>query len=167
MVAQLTQAAFHPELPDGAAKTATMDFCWGGGVSFRYATLQPKLDAAVAFYGAPPDTSALASIRAPVLGLYGGDDARVNGHDPEAEMTRLGKIYGQEIHDCAGHAFLQRQTERDGKNRNATESGSGGGRSHQYDVSSGGERFVINTVVATAGAPITLILNWQPPSTTP
>ena len=45
--------------------------------------------------------------------------------------------------------------------------GSGGNQSHQYDVSSDGKRFLINTVVSSAGAPITLILNWQPPSTTP
>lgn len=42
-----------------------------------------------------------------------------------------------------------------------------GAQSHQYDVSSDGERFLINTVIGSAGAPMTLILNWQPPNTTP
>lgn len=40
--------------------------------------------------------------------------------------------------------------------------GSGGSQSHQYDVSSDGRKFVINTVVDASSAPITLVLNWAP-----
>ena len=122
----LDAAWSHAEsLARWSGKAATMGICSGGGVAFRYATTQPALAATVVFYGPSPDSSALASIGAPVLGLYGGDDARVNATIPDAaaEMTRLGKIYEQEIYDGAGHAFLQRQTERDGKNRSATEKG--------------------------------------------
>lgn len=106
-------------------KTATIGFCWGGGESFRYAVNQPALDAAILFYGTSPETSTLARIRAPVLGLYGGDDERVNATipDADAEMKRLGKVYEQEIYEGAGHAFLSRQAERDGANQRATEKG--------------------------------------------
>ena len=44
---------------------------------------------------------------------------------------------------------------------------SGGGQSHQYDVSRDGERFLINTVVEVPSAPLTLLLNWQRPNTAP
>jgi carboxymethylenebutenolidase len=111
------------ELPAADGKSATVGFCWGGGASFAYATVQPNLEAAVVFYGTSPDTDRLASIEAPVLGLYGGDDARVNMtiDAAAAEMKRLDKIFEFEIYDGAGHAFLQRQKERDGANRRATE----------------------------------------------
>ena len=39
-----------------------------------------------------------------------------------------------------------------------------GGPRQQYDVSSDGQRFVVNTVVEEASSPITLILNWKPPT---
>jgi len=117
--------AHAPSLEGWNGKSATMGICWGGGVSFRFATRTPELAAAVVFYGESPDTSTLSSVRAPVLGLYGGDDARINETIPEAaaEMARLGRVYEREVYDGAGHAFLQRQTENDGSNRNATENG--------------------------------------------
>ena len=33
---------------------------------------------------------------------------------------------------------------------------------HQYSVSPDGQRFLINSQIATAASPITLVLNWQP-----
>ena len=112
-------------LPAANGKSATMGFYWGGGQSFAYATSQRDLDAAIVFYGTSPEIVALSSIRAPVLGLYGGDDERVNATIPAAEdqMHELGKIYEVERYDGAGHAFLSRQSERDGANLRATEKG--------------------------------------------
>ena len=43
-------------------KTATIGFCWGGGESFRYAVNQPKLDAAIVFYGTSPETSTISRV---------------------------------------------------------------------------------------------------------
>ena len=64
--------------PSAGTSSGTVGFCWGGGTSFACAVHQPQLDAAVVYYGTPPqDLSTLAAVRAPVLGLYGGDDARV------------------------------------------------------------------------------------------
>lgn len=105
-------------------RVATVGFCWGGSTSFSYAVAQPKLDAAVVYYGsAPADSAAYAKIGAPVLGLYGGDDARVNATIPaaEAEMKKLGKRYVVHIYDGAGHGFLRQQTGRDGANMKASE----------------------------------------------
>ncbi len=110
-------------LPAANGRSATLGFCWGGGRSFAYAVARPALNAAVVFYGASPETSALASIHAPVLGLYGGDDARVNAtiEPSAAELKRLGKTYEYEIYEGAGHGFLRQQTGREGQNLRATE----------------------------------------------
>jgi carboxymethylenebutenolidase len=110
-------------LPAANGKVATIGFCWGGGVSFAYAAAQPALDGAVVYYGTSPEAPALAQIRAPVLGHYGGDDARVNATilPADAEMRRLGKAYEPHIYAGAGHGFLRQQEGRDGANRKATE----------------------------------------------
>ena len=71
----------------------TIGFCWGGGQSFRYATNNPKLRAAVVAYGPAPDTADLKKIQAPVLGIYGENDERINASLPmvTAEMQSAGK----------------------------------------------------------------------------
>ena len=62
-------------------------------------------------------------MKAPVLGLYGSDDARVNAtiEPVAAEMKKLGKTYETEIYDGAGHGFLRQQTGREGANLKASE----------------------------------------------
>ena len=95
----------------------------GGGKSFSYAAAQPELNAAVVYYGTSPDVKEFGSIKAPVLGLYGGDDARVNATvGPAAEeMKKLGKVYEVEIYEGAGHGFLRQQDGRDGANMRASQ----------------------------------------------
>jgi carboxymethylenebutenolidase len=109
-------------LPAANGKSATLGFCWGGGKSFAYAASQPALDAAVVFYGSPPEPADLARIKAPVLGHYGGDDARVNATvgPAEAEMKKLGKSYEPHTYEGAGHGFLRAQEDREGANLKAT-----------------------------------------------
>jgi carboxymethylenebutenolidase len=112
------------KLPAASGTSATLGFCWGGSTSFTYATAQPGLNAAVVYYGSSPaDAAKLAAIEAPVLGLYGGDDARVNATiEPAAlEMKKLGKTYETHVYDGAGHGFLRQQGGRDGANMRATE----------------------------------------------
>jgi carboxymethylenebutenolidase len=110
-------------LPAATAKSATIGFCWGGSSSFAYASGQPGLDAAVVYYGSSPEAERLAGVKAPVLGLYGGDDARVNAtiEPAAAELKKLGRTYEYEIYDGAGHGFLRDQQGREGANRKATE----------------------------------------------
>jgi carboxymethylenebutenolidase len=116
-------AAYATKLPAATARFGVVGFCWGGGMSFLYATEQPNLGAAVVYYGVSPATAALARVRAPVLGLYGGDDARVNATIPAAqeELKRLGKRYEVELYDGAGHAFLRQQDAREGANLRAAQ----------------------------------------------
>jgi carboxymethylenebutenolidase len=116
-------ARYATGLPAATKSHGTVGFCWGGSTSFFYATAQSALSAAVIYYGTSPDTAALSAVRAPVLGLYGGDDARVNATIPEAEaeMQRLGKSYEKEIYEGAGHGFLRQQEGREGANLKATQ----------------------------------------------
>lgn len=87
----------------------TIGFCWGGGQSFRYATNNPNLRAAVVCYGPAPDSAALRRIQAPVLGIYGEDDARITGSLPTvvAEMQSAGKTFSHEVFPGTGHGFLK------------------------------------------------------------
>jgi carboxymethylenebutenolidase len=114
-------AAYATGLPAATEDVAAVGFCWGGSTSFRVATEWPELDAAVVFYGSSPPSRALSRIQAPVLGLYGGDDARVNATVPEARetMEALGKAYEVNIYEGAGHGFLRNRSGRDGANRRA------------------------------------------------
>lgn len=109
-------------LPAAAPRVASVGFCWGGEASFLLATAWPELDGAAVYYGTSPPTDALSAIEASVLGLYGGDDNRVNSTIPAAqdEMERLGKMYEPLIFDGAGHGFLRAQDGQDGANMEAS-----------------------------------------------
>jgi carboxymethylenebutenolidase len=68
-------------------KLAVTGYCWGGRIVWLYATHQPRVKAGVAWYGRlvgetdplhpknPVDLA--ASLKAPVLGLYGGADSGI------------------------------------------------------------------------------------------
>src|SRR5207248_10026633 len=77
-------AQYGMSLPAAQKKYGIVGFCWGGGVSFAHAVHAPDLGASVVYYGVSPKTSDLASVRAPVLGLYPGTDARADAHRPAA-----------------------------------------------------------------------------------
>jgi carboxymethylenebutenolidase len=87
----------------------TIGFCWGGGQSFRYATNNPNLRAAVVCYGPAPDSADIRRIQAPVLGIYGENDARITGSLPTvvAQMQSAGKTFAHEIYPGTGHGFLK------------------------------------------------------------
>ncbi len=99
-------------IPSSNKKVATIGFCWGGGTSFRYALSQPALNAAVSYYGPmPTDAAAYENAKAPILGLYGGNDNRVNATiDPaKAELAKHHVTYEPHIFEGGGHGFLRQQ----------------------------------------------------------
>ena len=104
-------AKYAMSLPAAQPKYGIVGFCWGGGRSFLHATSAPGLGASVVYYGSPPTAEQMAAIKAPVLGLYGGNDARINATIPAADsaMKRLGKSYEYHVFDGAGHGFLRGQ----------------------------------------------------------
>ena len=114
-------AQYGMSLPAAEKKYGIVGFCWGGGVSFAHAVHAAGLGASVVYYGVSPKTSDLASVRAPVLGLYGGSDARVDATIPPADtaMRALGKTYTYNIYPGAGHGFLRQQTGMNGANMSA------------------------------------------------
>ena len=114
--------AYGIKLPAADGKSATIGFCWGGGMSFAYAAAQPELNAAVVYYGTSPrDAAAYMKITCPVLGCYGKDDARVTATIPPADeaMKKLGKSYVHHEYEGAGHGFLRAQADRNGANLKA------------------------------------------------
>ena len=110
-------------LPSASDDLAVIGFCWGGRTSFAYSTKQENLDAAVVYYGTAPSEQALDDVKAPVLGLYGGEDNRVNAtiEATATEMQRLGRQYEFEIFEGAGHGFLRAQDRQNGANLRATQ----------------------------------------------
>lgn len=115
-------ATYGMALPAALPVYGIVGYCWGGAVAFSHAAHAPGLGAAVVYYGSSPDTERLSRIRAPVLGLYGSDDARVNAtiEPADSAMKALGLTYEHEIYPGAGHGFLRAQDGRDGANLAAT-----------------------------------------------
>jgi len=116
-------AQWGMKLPAATQKYGIVGYCWGGSASFAHAVASPDLDAAVVYYGTSPASASLGTIRAPVLGLYGGNDARVNATilPADSAMKRFGKSYEHHEFEAAGHGFLRQQDGAAGANMRATE----------------------------------------------
>jgi carboxymethylenebutenolidase len=115
--------AWAGSVPSANGKLATIGFCWGGGRSFATAATNPPPQAAVVFYGMAPDSAELLSVRAPVLGHYGGNDARITAtvDGTRATLAKLGRTYEPHIYEGAGHGFLRQQDTPDGANLKAAQ----------------------------------------------
>ncbi len=102
-----------------AAKLGITGYCWGGRITWLYAAHNPKLKAGVACYGRmigkptelqpknPIDL--VASINAPVLGLYGALDKGIPVADTEkmaAALKAAGKRSVVHVFPGADHGFL-------------------------------------------------------------
>ena len=100
------------------ARLVATGFCWGGRISWLYAAHNPKLRAAVAWYGRlvgdrnplqpvyPVDIA--STLKVPVLGLYGGRDDGIPLASVEAMRSALGKGDSGStivVYPDAGHAF--------------------------------------------------------------
>ncbi|TCD12067.1 dienelactone hydrolase family protein [Pedobacter frigidisoli] len=92
---------------DGNGKVGCMGFCWGGGMANKLAVNDPKLQAAVAYYGAQPNAADVSKIKASVMCHYGGLDERINAGIPAYEKAlKENKIdYKIYIYDGVNHAF--------------------------------------------------------------
>jgi carboxymethylenebutenolidase len=130
VVARLNAAMeYGKKLPASNGKTGVIGFCWGGARSFGYAAAQPALNAAVVYYGDAPGSAdqtqetTLTNVKAPVLGLYAGNDARINATLPatEAAMKKLGKTYELHTYEGAGHGFMFSQAGAGGANLKAAQ----------------------------------------------
>ena len=116
--------AWGMKLPAARAAWATIGFCWGGSTSFQTAVANPPgLGAAVVYYGSAPAPAQMARVRVPILGLFAGDDARVNTTIPAADSTVRANGRTLEVHtfEGAGHGFLRQQDGRNGANLAASQ----------------------------------------------
>jgi carboxymethylenebutenolidase len=115
-------AVYATALPSAGDQVGAVGYCWGGSTSFLFAVDYADLDAAVVYYGTSPEEG-FEQIQAPVLGLYGGDDDRVNSTISRAEqaMSSGGQNFKAHIFEGAGHGFLRAQSGQEGANQRATE----------------------------------------------
>jgi len=113
--------AYALALPAAGDRVGAVGFCWGGSTTWLLATDWPELDAVVVYYGTSPE-GGYEGVRAPVLGLYGGNDNRVDATIPRAEeaMAALGKTFEPHVFEGAGHGFLRQQSGQDGANLRAS-----------------------------------------------
>ncbi len=105
-------ANYGMSLPAAHRKYGVVGYCWGGSASFNHAVFNNKgLSAAVVYYGTSAPRDSMPRIQTPVLGLYGGNDARVHATIGWADTTMksLNKSYTYSIFDGAGHGFLRAQ----------------------------------------------------------
>ncbi|WP_251960330.1 dienelactone hydrolase family protein [Nostoc commune] len=102
-----------------ADKLAITGFCWGGRITWLYAAHNPQVKAGVAWYGRlvgeanelqpkyPVDIA--SSLKAPVLGLYGGKDTGIPLDTVEQMRDRLKESSSKSeiiVYPDAPHAFF-------------------------------------------------------------
>ena len=93
--------------PLSTGKVGCTGFCWGGGMTNQVAVNSPDLDAAVPYYGMQPKPEQVASIKAPIMAHYAGDDTRINQGIPafEEALKKDKKEYQIFMYEGAQHAF--------------------------------------------------------------
>jgi carboxymethylenebutenolidase len=91
-------------------KVASVGFCMGGALSALLSAHDPALAGAAVFYGSASPALA-ATIACPVVGFYGGLDARVNASLPAFTdaMRAAGKRFECNVYEGAQHAFFNDQ----------------------------------------------------------
>jgi carboxymethylenebutenolidase len=116
-------AEYAIALPASTDRVASIGFCWGGTTSFTLATAWDGLDGAVVYYGSSPAETDLQRVSAPILGLYAGDDARVNSTIDPARfvLNPMNVPYEVNLYEGAGHGFLRQQDGREGANLRASQ----------------------------------------------
>lgn len=103
----LAALAYLRQRPDSNGKTGCVGFCWGGAMANSLATHDPKLNAAVAYYGTQPPAEEVPNIKATLLMHYAGLDERVNAGMVayEAALKAAGVKYEQYVYPGVNHAF--------------------------------------------------------------
>ena len=107
-IAKLTAVVDALEKENGVdGRIGVLGFCFGGSYSFSLAESDPRVKAAVPFYGSA-EPGEVASIHCPVLAFYGQQDARLIDALPALEkaMKDAGVDFEAKVYPEAGHAFF-------------------------------------------------------------
>jgi carboxymethylenebutenolidase len=91
-----------------ADRFGVVGFCMGGGYTFRLASQNPRIAAAVPYYGpAPQPIDMLRATNAAILAHYAENDMGVNSTRDmvEAVLRDAGKTFEKRIHPGTSHAF--------------------------------------------------------------
>ncbi|MES2668267.1 MAG: dienelactone hydrolase family protein [Patescibacteria group bacterium] len=104
------QAATSYLRAEGATKIASLGWCFGGKQSLELARSGEAVDATVIYYGGgiATSTEALASVSAPVLGIFGDQDRVIPLETVtafEASLDTLGIQNEIHVYEGVGHAF--------------------------------------------------------------
>jgi carboxymethylenebutenolidase len=109
-VADMKSGVGELERRVGGKKIAAVGFCMGGGMVWSLlASGEPRLSAAVPFYGPTPDNPDFSGSKdVAVLGIYAGQDQRVNAGEPtvRAALEKAGLVFELVTEPDANHAFF-------------------------------------------------------------
>ena len=111
----LNSARYLKDHALSSGKLGVTGFCWGGGTTNFLATaLGADMKAGVPFYGAAPETAAVAAIKAPLLVQYAENDERIDAMWPayEAALKAAGVPYEMYIYPGTQHGFHNNSTPR-------------------------------------------------------
>ena len=89
-------------------RVGVVGFCFGGSYAVALAAAEPRLRAAVPFYGGLPEQVDISTIACPVLAFYGEDDHGITDGVPELEsrMSAAGIDFTARVYHGVGHAFF-------------------------------------------------------------
>ncbi|MCU1413556.1 MAG: dienelactone hydrolase family protein [Microbacteriaceae bacterium] len=108
-VGALTAAVDYLESQAGVdGRIAVTGFCFGGTYSFAIAAADSRVKAAIPFYGNPGTVEDYSTISAPILALYGVNDASLIDGLPEVttKMADAGVDFTSKVYENTGHAFF-------------------------------------------------------------
>jgi carboxymethylenebutenolidase len=118
--ADIAASRSHLEHETGARRTFVLGFCFGGRIAFLSSAEQPGLAGVVGFYGRlskregetwPVPAEEARRMRAPVLGLFGGDDPGIPAGDIaafDAALAGANVLRHIETYAGAPHSFFDR-----------------------------------------------------------
>jgi len=103
-------ASYLKKLPSvSSQKVGVVGWCMGGALSLSAAVEDGDIGAAVCFYGRPLSEADTARLKAPVLGLFAGEDHGIPVADVwafERELEQHGVPHEIHLYEEAHHAFF-------------------------------------------------------------
>ena len=108
-VASLRKVVDYLEAQPGVdGRIAVTGYCFGGTYSFALVAADPRVRAAVPWYGSAPGPDDIARIGSPVLAIYGSVDERLMAALPSVRtaMADAGVVFTAKVYEGAKHAFF-------------------------------------------------------------